>query len=84
MNFPDIYYTPLLPNDNVTFTINPDIALFKDIQVFDQIQILSFSPGPKVNEEGKSSCSFEACPRSPTANLVETFARSNKVRYSRL
>jgi len=53
-----------LPNDNVTFMINPDMALFKDI---------------KVNKEGKSSCTFEDCPNSPTANIVQTFAGSNKV-----
>jgi len=52
-----------LPNDNVTFMLNPDIALFKDIQ---------------VNEDGRSSCNFEECPNSPSADLVRTFAQSNK------
>jgi len=63
-NFSPVNCTPLLPNDNVTFMINPDMALFKDI---------------KVNKEGKSSCTFEDCPNSPTANIVQTFAGSNKV-----
>jgi len=53
-----------LPNDNLTFMLNPDIALFKDIQ---------------VNEDGQSSSNFEDCPNSPTADVVRTFAQSNKV-----
>ena len=28
-----------IPNDNVTFMLNPDVALFKDIQVSVQIQV---------------------------------------------
>merc|ERR1719209_1026417 len=53
-----------IPNDNVTFMLNPDVALFKDIQ---------------VNKDGRSSCNFEDCPNSPTANIVQTFAGSNTV-----
>merc|ERR1711990_1331210 len=53
-----------IPNDNVTFMLNPDVDLFKDIQ---------------VDKDGKSSCNFEDCPNSPTANVVQTFAGSNKV-----
>ena len=30
-----------LPNDNVTFMLNPDVALFKDIQVSVRIQMVS-------------------------------------------
>jgi len=53
-----------LPKDNVTFMLNPDIALYKDIQ---------------VEEDGWSTCTFEDCPNSPTADTVRTFAQSNKV-----
>merc|ERR1719209_2567348 len=53
-----------LPGDNVTFMLNPDVALFKDIQ---------------VDKDGRSACNFEDCPNSPSANLVNKFAGSNKV-----
>ena len=33
----------------------------------------------QVNKDGRSSCNFEDCPNSPTANVVQTFAGSNKV-----
>merc|ERR1711971_1226193 len=53
-----------IPNDNITFMLNADVALFKDI---------------KVNEAGKSSCTFKDCPDAPTADIVRAFAQSNKV-----
>ena len=33
----------------------------------------------QVDKDGRSSCNFEDCPNSPTANIVQTFAGSNKV-----
>ena len=33
----------------------------------------------QVNKDGRSSCNFEDCPNSPTANVVQTFAGSNEV-----
>merc|ERR1712192_231159 len=53
-----------IPNDNITFMLNADVALFKDI---------------KVNEAGKSSCTFKDCADAPTADIVRAFAQSNKV-----
>merc|ERR1719341_541374 len=53
-----------VPKDNITFMLNADVALFKDI---------------KVNEAGKSSCTFKECSDSPTAGVVRAFAQSNKV-----
>merc|ERR1719209_2624530 len=52
-----------IPNDKVTFMLNPDVALFKDIQ---------------VDKDGRSSCNFDDCLISPTNMVVQTFARSNK------
>merc|ERR1711990_538484 len=62
--YEDPHWQWRIPNDNVTFMLNPDVDLFKDIQ---------------VDKDGKSSCNFEDCPNSPTANVVQTFAGSNKV-----
>merc|ERR1712013_923626 len=53
-----------VPNDNITFMLNADVALFKDIQ---------------LDHEGKSSCSFKECADSPSADLVRNFAESNEV-----
>ena len=53
-----------------------------DIKVFNQIRMGTSKSQVfirKVNKEGKSSCTFEDCPNSPTANIVQTFAGSNKV-----